>query len=389
MALPVSYNLRSLVLRWQVTLLSIAGVALAVAVVVVLLSLASGFAVALRASGRPDNAIVTLRGSQSEMTSGFSLEHAGIVASDARVARDARGTALASCEIVVVANLRRRGDGQPANVTLRGISPLGLQVRSAVELVRGRMFTPGLNEVVVGERIHERVQGLELGDRLRTQRQSWLVVGHFRAQSSAFESEIWGDRDVTAAAFNRPGQCNSLVVRLADPGSLASFDKDVQADPRLQVQMNSEVGYYEDQAGAVAGPLRALAVFVALVMGTGAVFGAMNTMYAVIAARTREIGTLRALGFRRRSIVATFVVESLLLALLGGLLGCLLTLPVNGLSSATGRTASFSEIAFAFHITSGDVLAGLFFALAMGLAGGVLPALRAARLPIVQALREV
>jgi putative ABC transport system permease protein len=214
------------------------------------------------------------------------------------------------------------------------------------------------------------------------------VVGVFSAQGSAFESEIWGDYDVMGPAFLRPGGQNSLTVRLLDPTTLKKFDEEIRANPQMQLQMDSERDYYANQSSTVSGPLLALSIFVSFVMGIGAVFGAMNTMYAIVAARTREIGTLRALGFSRLSILTSFLIESVFLALVGGAVGCLLAFPMNGFTTGTGQTASFSEVAFAFRITGGSLAAGMIFALVMGFLGGLLPGLRAARLPITSALRE-
>jgi len=388
MALPLSYNIRSLVVRWKVTLLAIFGIGCVVTVFVVLLAMLAGFRTALRSTGSPDNAIVVQRGSGSELTSFFSGEAGDIVAADARVARAGNGAPLASREIVIIANLPRRLDGAPTNVTIRGVSPLAFQVRRGIRIVKGRSFKPGLNEVIVGERIGERVRGLAIGDRLSVQKRNWEVVGQFRADGSSFESEIWGDLDAMAPAFQRTGGQNSMPVRLADPASLKTLDDAVQADPRFQLRLVQEQKYYEDQAGQVAASLLALAGFVAIVMGTGAIFGAMNTMYAIVSARTREIGTLRALGFSRLSILTAFVLESLLLGLAGGILGCVLSSAANGYTTATGQTSSFSELAFAFRITPANLTAGIAFALVMGFLGGLLPAWRAARLMITSALRE-
>ena len=221
------------------------------------------------------------------------------------------------------------------------------------------MFTPGLFEVIVGKKIAERVQGVDVGSVIPIQRKNWKVVGLFTADGSSFESEIWGDYDAMAPAIGRNGGCESLTVRLTKPTVLASFDKDLRANPQFQLQADSEKQYYENLAGPTAGALLGLAVFVAVVMGIGAVFGAMNTMYAIVAQRTREIGTMRALGFSRFSILFSFVMESVLLAIVGGLLGCLVALPMNGYTAATGTNA-FSELAFAFKVTPGLLAIGLW-----------------------------
>jgi putative ABC transport system permease protein len=387
MALPISYNIRNLRVRWQVTLLSVGGIALVVAVFVVLASMSIGFQQALRATGRPDNAIVVQRGSTSELTSWVPLDQRNLLVVDARVARGADGQPLASPEIVVVSNKPRRSDGQPTNVTLRGVTPRAFEVRSGIDIRQGRRFTPGLREIVVGERIVERIQGLELGSTVRLQRADWQVVGVFTSQGGAFESEIWGDLDVMGPAFGRSGGSSSLTLRMTAPGEVAAFDRFIRTNPQMQLQAVEERKYYSDQAGPIATALIGLAVFVSVVMGVGAVFGAMNTMYAIVGARTREIGTLRALGFPRRSILVSFVLESVLLSLVGGVLGCVLALPMNGFSTGTAQ-ATFAEIAFAFRVTPGLVAAALCFAVVMGAIGGLLPAFRAARLPIAAALRE-
>jgi len=242
--------------------------------------------------------------------------------------------------------------------------------------------------VIVGERIAARIRGLDLDAMIPIQRHQWKIVGVFSSRGGAFESEIWGDLDAMAGPLRRSGGSNALAVRLKDPSSLESFDEWIRGDPEMQLQAVEERKYYEDQAGGLSLTLLFLVGFVSLTMGIGAVFGAMNTMYAIVAARTREIGTLRALGFSRRSILFSFVVESVLLAFAGGLVGCLLAAPINGFTTASGQTPSFSEVAFAFRITPDILVRGLVFATVMGVLGGLLPAIRGARLPITSALRE-
>ena len=386
MALPLSYNVRNLRVRWQVTLLAIFGIALVVTVFVFLMAMSSGFRSALRATGRPDNAMIVQKGSQSELTSGISRENASLIMVDQRVARDADGQPLASGEILVVAALKRKADGADVNVSVRGVMSKTFGVRGGIKIVRGRNLTVGLDEVVVGARAADRF-GLDVGSSVKIQKRSWNIVGVFASEGSGFESEIWGDLAAMQEPLRRTGGFQAVVVRLADPATFEAFKKAYEDDPQLHVTVSQERQYYEDQAGPIAGALMGLAVFVSIVMGIGAVFGAMNTMYAIVAARTREIGTLRALGFSRRSILFSFVTESAFLALVGGVLGCLLALPANGVTSATNG-ANFSELAFAFRITPPALMAGLSFAIVMGIVGGLLPAFRAARLPITTALRE-
>jgi putative ABC transport system permease protein len=389
MALPVMYNVRNLGQRWKVTLLAVFGIALVVAVFVALLSMEAGFRISLRSTGSPLNGIVTQRGSMSELTSWMQIADANVVAVDPRVARDSTGAPLASCEVVILTTRPKRADGQPANVTFRGVSPMAFKVRNGIKVVQGRSFTPGLYEVIVGKKMAERVTGLDIGSTISVQKKDWKVVGLFDAGGSSFESEIWGDYNAMAPAVGRNGGCESLTLRLQDPKTLSAFDKEVRANPRVQLQLDSEPKYYENLAGGTAQALLGLAAFVSIVMSIGAVFGAMNTMYAIVSQRTREIGTLRALGFSRFSILFSFVFESVLLALLGGVLGCLLAfLTVNGLTTATGQTNSFSELVFAFQITPPVIAIGIGFAVLMGFVGGLLPALRASRMPITTALRE-
>jgi putative ABC transport system permease protein len=387
MALPLSYNVRNVRNRWQVTLLAISGIALVVAVFTVLMSMSEGFAAALRTTGRSDNAMIVQRGSASELTSWIPLDQRQMIVVRDEVERAPDGQPLASPEDVVV-TMKPKKDGEPTNITVRGVTPRAYEVRSGIKMVEGRMFTPGLYEVMVGDKIAKRVQGLDVGSSVKLQKHEWKVVGIFSSQGGAFESEIWGDQEVMGVDFGRSGGSNALSVRLKPGTDVTSLDRWIRSNPQMQLQAVSERKYYDDQAGPLAKILRQLATFVAIIMGVGAVFGAMNTMYAIVAARTREIGTLRALGFSRRAILFSFVLESVTLALAGGVIGCLLAFPMNGYSTGTGQTQSFSEIAFAFRITPEIVTKGLAFAVAMGMVGGLLPAYRAARLPITSALRE-
>ena len=387
MALPLSYNVRNVRNRWQVTLLAISGIALVVAVFTVLMAMSEGFAMALRTTGRADNAMIVQRGSASELTSWIPLDQRQMIVVRDEVERGPDGQPLASPEDVVV-TMKPKKDGEPTNITVRGVSPRAFAVRGEIKIVEGRTFTPGLYEVIVGDKIAKRVQGLDIGAGVKLQKHEWKVVGTFTSKGGAFESEIWGDAEVMSVDFGRTGGSNAMSVRLKPGTDVATLDRWIRSNPQMQLQAVSERKYYDDQAGPLAKILRQLATFVAIIMGVGAVFGAMNTMYAIVAARTREIGTLRALGFSRRAILFSFVLESVTLALAGGAIGCLLAFPMNGYSTGTGQTQSFSEIAFAFRITTGIVVTGIVFAVVMGFIGGLLPALRAARLPITSALRE-
>src|SRR4029453_7756381 len=377
----------NVLVRWKVTLFALVGISLVVAVLIALTAMANGFRKALKSTGTNENAIVTQRGSGSELSSGFSRDNASIIMVDSRVKRDAQGRPMASPEMNVVAALPKRGDGTEVNVTVRGVSPMAFAVRQNVKVVEGRNFTPGLYELIAGKKAGDRYEGLEVGGTIKLQRQSWKVVGIFTSDGSSFESEVWGDVEVLAPAFNRGGGFQSLTVRLTDPSVLQKFDADLKANPNMQVQMTSELQYYEGQSGQTANTLTYLALFVGVIMGIGAIFGAMNTMYGIVAARTREIGTLRALGFSRISILTSFMIESAFLALLGGLLGSLLALPINALSGATGG-ANFSQVAFDFRVDPYWLGIAVAAAIFMGLAGGFLPAWKAARMPITSALRS-
>ncbi len=388
MALPISYNIRNVRVRWQVTLLAISGIALVVAVFAILLSMSAGFQMALRATGRADNALIVQRGSASELTSGVGISVRNMIIADDRIARRPDGSPMAAWDWVVVMSLPKVQNGGSTNVTLRAVTPQAFEVRGGIEIKEGRNFTPGLDEVIVGRKIMGRIEGLNLGQRLKYMDKSFVVVGVFESSGGAFESEIWGDYDIMGALFQRGAGSNSLTVRMKDASQIGALDKWIRSQPNMQLQAVPENKYYEDQAGPLAAILKGLAGFVAFVMGVGAVFGAMNTMYAIVASRTREIGTLRALGFSRFSILSSFVMESIVLALLAGAIGCLIALPMNGYSTGTAQTQSFSEVAFSFQLTPQILLTGMIFAGVMGLVGGLLPALRAARMPITQALRD-
>ena len=388
MALPISYNIRNVRVRWQVTLLAISGIALVVAVFAILLSMSAGFQMALRATGRPDNALIVQRGSASELTSGVGISVRNMIIADDRIARRPDGSPMAAWDWVVVMSLPKVENAGSTNVTLRAVTPQAFEVRGGIEIKEGRNFTPGLDEVIVGRKIMGRIEGLNLGQRLKYMDKSFVVVGVFESSGGAFESEIWGDYDIMGALFQRGAGSNSLTVRMKDASQIGALDKWIRSQPNMQLQAVPENKYYEDQAGPLAAILKGLAGFVAFVMGVGAVFGAMNTMYAIVASRTREIGTLRALGFSRFSILSSFVMESVVLALLAGAIGCLIALPMNGYSTGTAQTQSFSEVAFSFQLTPQILITGMIFAGMMGLIGGLLPAVRAARMPITRALRD-
>ena len=386
MALPLSYNLRSLRSRWQVTLFSVAGIALAALVLVALGAMAGGFRMALRATGRTDNAIVLERGMSSELMSDISIQDAAVIDADPRIARRADGSPLLSREIQSLISLRHAGEAEQGNLVVRGVTPLAFEVRTGVRVVEGRLYAPAAQEVIVGRRVRDRF-GLGLGSKVTIRRTAWEIVGVLASDGSGFESEIWGDLHTLAGPLRRTQGYQSLVFRMADPRALPELRNSLESDRRLHVRVWQERQFYDEQAGTVVLALVGIASFVAVVMGLGAALAAMNTMYGVVATRAREVGTLRALGFSRSAILACFVLESVALGAAGGVLGCALALPANGFSTAT-YGANYAEMAFAFRTTPRVLGIGLLFAAAAGGIGGLLPAVRAARLPIASALRE-
>jgi putative ABC transport system permease protein len=386
MTLPITYSFRSLGIRWKSTLLATLGIGLVVAVFVGLLSMASGFRLALRASGSAGDAIVLEKGAWSELGSSFSTAAGDWVANDPRIAHASDGSPLVSPELVAVVALPKRSNGELTNVGVRGVKPSAFNLRTEVTVIEGRRPQPGLFEIIVGKQPQTRIRGLQIGSRISLLKHEFEVVGVFSVEGSSFESEIWGDFDDMASAFNRAGTENSLTVRLADPSVLSSFDRDLQANLQYPLTMTGERDYYEGQAGPLIGLLRGLAAFVGVVMGIGAIFAAMNTMYAIVANRTREVGTLRVLGFSRSTILMAFMLEGLLVAVVGGVLGCLVSFSLNGMSASSA--ASMGEISFALRITPADLGYGLLFAASMGVVGSFLPAAHAARLPIISALRR-
>lgn len=389
MAIPLAYNVRSLRQRWTSAIVAVLGIAGTVGVFVAMLALANGFRSTLVASGSRDNAIVMRAGATTELYSAVNLDQVKIIEEAPGVARNGNGP-LASAEVVAVASFPLKRTGTDANVQVRGVAPRVLEVRPQVRIVRGRMFRPGLAELIVGRNVAGTYAGLDLGDTVRFGGGSWSVVGVFDAGGSAFDSELWCDAAILNQVYQRPQNIfQSVTVHLTSPAELTRFRDALTSDPRLSVRVENEREYYEKNSRALTTMITVLGTLVALVMGIGAVFGALNTMYSAVAERSREIATMRALGFGGGSVVASFVAEGLLIALVGGLLGCVAVLPVNGLTTGTMNWQTFSHLAFAFRITPALLAEGVAFALLMGLAGGVPPAVRAVRRPVALALREL
>ncbi len=389
MAIPLAYNLRSVKVRWTSAVVAVLGIAGTVGVFVAMLSLARGFKATLVASGSAGNALVRRAGATSEMDGALALDQVRVIQDAPGVARVSDGP-LVSPEVVVIAAFPLKSTGTDANVQIRGVSSKALEVRNAVKIAAGRFFQPGLNELVVGKNAARNYSGLALGDTVKFGGDTWRVVGVFDAGNSAFDSEVWCDASVLDQTYKRPANIfQSVTVHLTSPAAFTPFKDSLTADRRLTVQVDREVEYYDKQSRALSTLIVVLGSIVAFVMGIGAVFGALNTMYSAVAERSREIATMRALGFGALSVVLSFVFEALFIAGLGGVLGCLAVLPLNGFTTSAMNWQTFSHLAFAFRVTPALLLGGVIFALIMGLAGGVPPAVRAARRPVVVALREL
>lgn len=389
MAIPIIYNVRSVKARWTSTIVAVLGIAGTVGVFVAMLSLARGFRATLVASGSPDNALIVRAGATSEMTSGVPLDSVKILQDEPGIARGADGP-LVTPEAVLMAPIPLISSGAQANVELRGVSPNVLDIRKTVKIVQGRMFRGGLAEVIVGKNATKTYVGLTVGNTISLGTQRWQVVGVFDAGGSSFDSEVWGDPHLLEQAYGRPDNTfQSVTVHLTSPDALAQLKDAVTTDPRLNVDVTREIDYYSKQSTAMTTLITRLGGFVAGIMAIGAVFGALNTMYSAVADRGREIATMRALGFGGPSVVFSFLLEALLISFVGGVLGCVAVLRLNGLTTSTINFQTFSNLAFAFKITPDLLVMGIVFALAMGVFGGLFPAVRAARLPVATALREL
>jgi ABC-type lipoprotein release transport system permease subunit len=386
MGIPISYNVRNVIQRPLTTLATGWGIAMVVMILVGAFALASGFQAALIESGSPNNIIVMRVGADSEISSGVGRDAAAIIKVLPDVAKAPDGRPLVSSDMVVLTNLPRIGQTGTSNVTIRGIDPSSLALRDQVKVVEGRMFAPGTSEVIVGQRMSRRFAGLRIGDRVTLGQQAFNVVGLFTAGGSAFESEVWGDNAVLMPALNRE-DFQSVTFRMKDPSRFAALKKQLESDPRLGVQVKTERGFYSDQSSLLAGVLRGAGLVITLIMAIGAIFGAMNTMYAAVGSRTREIAVLMTLGFSGWAIMISFLFESMVLALIGGIMGCLLALPINGITTSTTNWSSFSEVAFAFRVTPFGILLGLIFAAVLGLVGGFLPARQAASQSLAGSMR--
>ncbi|ALT78660.1 ABC transporter permease [Paucibacter sp. KCTC 42545] len=385
-AIPLSYIARNLWVRRVTTLLTAGGMALVVYVFATVLMMSEGIRATLVATGQPDNVIALRKGAGAEINSAVDRGQAAILESLPGIATDASGKPLLTKEPVVLNNLPKRGSGKPSNVTVRGTSPQALQMRPQVQLVEGRMFRPGTSEIVTGRAIASGFQGAGLGETLRFAGRDWTVVGVFDAQRSGFDSEIWGDAEQMLQAFRR-NVFSSVVFRIADASQFEAIKAQIEADPRMTVELKPEMQFYAEQSEALAKFISILGTALSVIFSIGAIVGAMITMFAAVASRTGEIGTLRALGFRRGAVLIAFLGESLLLSLVGGLIGLAAASLMQTVNISTTNFQTFSEIAFQFKLTSAIVWQTLLFALFMGFVGGFIPAWGAARMKIVDCLR--
>jgi putative ABC transport system permease protein len=388
-SVPISYNFRSIKERWTSTIVAVLGIAGTVGVFVAMLSLARGFKATLVASGSPGNALIMRAGSSSEMMGGITLDSVRVAQDAPGVARDANGP-LVTQEVVGVVPFPLVSTGTDANVQIRGVSPNVLTIRNFAKIVQGRMFQPGLAELVVGKNASRTYSGLTVGSTVNFGGGRWKVVGVFDAGGSSFDSEVWCDAHILSEVLKRPDNIfQSATIHLTSPASFQQFKDAVVSDPRMNVDVWREVDYYAKQSTTMTRLITVLGGFVAAIMAVGAVFGALNTMYSAVAERGREIATMRALGFSTWNVILSFLFEALLISFTAGLIGCLAVLPLNGLTTNTMNWQTFSNLAFAFKITFDLLVMGVLFALVMGVLGGLLPAIRAAISPVAVALREL
>lgn len=387
-SVPISYNFRSIRARWTSTIVAVLGIAGTVGVFVAMLSLARGFRATLVASGSPGNALVMRAGSTTEMMGGITLDSVNIVQDAPGVAHDANGAPLITEEVVGVMPFPLISTGSDANVQVRGVSSNVLEIRKFVHIVEGRMFTPGLSELVAGKNASKTYEGLTVGNSVNFGGGHWKVVGIFDAGGSSFDSEVWCDGKILNEVLKRPDNIfQSATVHLTSPSAFQQFKDAVTSDPRLNVDVTREIDYYAKQSNTMTRLITVLGGLVAAIMAIGAIFGALNTMYSAVSERGREIATMRALGFSSWNVVLSFLFEALLISFVAGIIGCVVVLPLNGLTTNTMNFQTFSNVAFAFKITLGLLLMGVLFGLVMGVLGGVLPAIRAARRPVALALR--
>ena len=386
MAISLSYNFRNLWTRRLTTLLTVSGMALVVFVFASILMLAEGLRKTLVETGSYDNVVILRKGSNSEVVSGVGRQPASILETLPEIAIGSKGQRLLAKEVVVLIALAKKGNDSPSNVILRGVEENSILLRPTVRLVEGRLPRMGSPEVMIGSSIARRFKGVEINETIRFGMSDWRIVGTFDAGNSGFSSEIWGDVDQFIQAFRRPAY-SSVIFKLRDSSEFQNVKSRIESDPRLTLEAKRETKYYAEQSEIMAKFLRVLGISLTIIFSLGAVIGAMITMYSAVANRTTEIGTLRALGFQRRNILTAFLVESLLLGFLGGLAGLFFASFLQFFTVSTMNFQSFAELAFSFTLTFEIFYKGMVFSLVMGFVGGLLPAVRASRMVIVEALR--
>ncbi|MBX7245395.1 MAG: ABC transporter permease [Candidatus Sumerlaeaceae bacterium] len=386
MAIPLSYSFRHVVKRWRTTALTVFAIGLVVAMFVCMLSMAQGLALAFVSSGDPDNVLVLRKGSTAETNSTVDRKYFNTMQYLANVAKGPDNKPLAALETINIASIPKLAGGS-TNAIFRGVGASSLPMRPNIKIVEGRNFTPGLRELIVGNGAVSRFANTKIGDKVKLVKGEWTIVGRFDAQKTAFASEFWGDVDLLNQEFERFSY-SSVLLRATQPGGAAGLMKEIDGNQQLAtMKPRAEVAYYAEQTKS-AEPIKFLGTMISVIMAVGAVFAAMNTMYAAISSRSWEIATLRVIGYSRRSILLCFMIESMILGAAGGVLGGLMALPMNGMATGTMGMFSFSEVAFSFRVTPGLLASGVVFAMLMGLAGGFLPALQASRRAIVESLRE-
>ena len=385
MRIPLSYSFRNLLTRRLTTILTASGMALVVFVFATILMLAEGLRKTLVDTGSYDNVIIIRRASTTEVQSGIDRHQASIAETQPEIAIGQNGRRLAAKEMVVIINLPKRRSEKPSNVTIRGINEQSLLLRPQVELIEGRMPKAGSSEVITGENITRRFRGCGIGEKLQFGMRDWTVVGAFRAGSTGFNSEIWGDVDQLMQSFRRPVY-SSVTFKLRDASDFEALKERIESDPRLTLEARREIQYYADQSEMMTKFLRILGMSLTIIFSIGAMIGATITMYAAVANRTSEIGTLRALGFQRRNILFAFLAESMLMSIVGGFIGLFFASFMQLLTISTVNWQTFSELAFSFTLTGSIVYESLAFSVIMGFLGGVFPAFRASKMNIVDAL---
>ncbi len=387
MAIPLKYNIGNLMSRKVSAIMTIFGIGLVIAVMVAMLALYNGVQQALVSSGSKDNLMVLREGAQTEATSWVTREKFRIIQSLPGIDKAPDGRPLVSPELVIIFKLPRYDNPTGSNINVRGVTQNAMAIRPYIKMVDGQMFKPGTNEVIVSSRMRKRFRSTNIGDSFRFGPRNWTVVGVFDAKGTSFDSEIWADVDYLGLAQKRP-EYSSVLVKPEGAAAMRSISDTIATDTRLKLLVKSEFKYYEDQTSGLLG-IRVLVTIVAFFMVLGATLGAMNTMFSAVASRKRELATMRALGFRRRDVLLSIVIESIVLSGLAGIAGVLLALPVNGIATGTANFITFSEVAFNFRISPAVAIFAVSLAIVAGVIGGLLPAISAARLPITRALREI